>query len=105
MYICVILKFIFNDEFVYFIVVVFFYYVLFCCVLVKKFYIVIFCIFIFGDLLLNVGNNNYFKFVLVKVNMLLNGIDFLIYNVIGCFCNGKIVLDFIGEWFIFCVLF
>lgn len=44
------------------------------------------------------GNNNYIILILVKVNIFFNGIDFLIYCVIGWFCNGKIFYDVLGKF-------
>lgn len=48
-------------------------------------------IFILGDFLVDVGNNNYI-FILVVVNYKLYGIDRVDKVVIGRFCNGKICL-------------
>lgn len=52
-------------------------------------------VFIFGDLFVDNGNNNYLV-LLVWVNFLLNGCDYGSGIVIGCFCNGFILLDYIG---------
>lgn len=57
-------------------------------------------IFILGDFLVDVGNNNYI-FILVVVNYKLYGIDRVDKVVIGRFCNGKIIFDFVSK---FCLL-
>lgn len=54
-------------------------------------------IFTFGDSLLDAGNNNYLATAMAKANMLPNGIDFPTHNATGRFCNGKILVDLIGE--------
>lgn len=51
--------------------------------------------FIFGDSLVDVGNNNYITSV-AKCNYLPFGIDFP-QGPTGRFCNGKIVVDFVSE--------
>lgn len=50
--------------------------------------------FIFGDSLLDVGNNNYIS-SLAKANHYPYGIDFGMPT--GRFCNGRTVLDVIGK--------
>jgi hypothetical protein len=54
-------------------------------------------IFIFGDSLLDAGNNNYLQTALAKANTLPNGIDFPTHSATGRFSNGKTVTDLIGE--------
>ncbi|CAM6105719.1 unnamed protein product [Calypogeia fissa] len=52
--------------------------------------------FIFGDSLVDVGNNNYIG-SLARANFYPNGIDFPGGVATGRFCNGKLVMDFISE--------
>ncbi|KAJ4981063.1 hypothetical protein NE237_031900 [Protea cynaroides] len=52
--------------------------------------------FIFGDSLVDVGNNNYL-FSLIKANYPHNGIDFTDHTATGRFTNGKNAADFIVE--------
>ncbi|XP_040988556.1 GDSL esterase/lipase At5g55050-like [Juglans microcarpa x Juglans regia] len=54
-------------------------------------------VFIFGDSLVDVGNNNYLKNTVVKANFLPHGIDYPGMKPTGRFCNGKNVADFIAE--------
>ncbi|KAG2682314.1 hypothetical protein I3760_11G185900 [Carya illinoinensis] len=54
-------------------------------------------VFIFGDSLVDVGNNNYLKKTVVKGNFLPYGIDYPGRKPTGRFCNGKNVADFIAE--------
>lgn len=53
--------------------------------------------FVFGDLLLDFGNNNFIR-MLLKVDFLLNGIDFFGGFVIGRYCNGCIIVDIFGNF-------
>lgn len=53
-------------------------------------------VFIFGDSLVDVGNNNYLKKTIVKGNFLPHGIDYPGRKPTGRFCNGKNVADFTG---------
>ena len=57
--------------------------------------------FIFGDSLVDVGNNNYIISV-AKANQLPFGVDFPS-GPTGRFCNGKTVLDVIGIYIYVCV--
>ncbi|KAM5586068.1 GDSL esterase/lipase [Rosa sericea] len=54
-------------------------------------------IYIFGDSLLDVGNNNYLTISLAKANFPHNGIDFPTKKATGRFCNGKNSADFLAE--------
>lgn len=54
-------------------------------------------VFIFGDSVADVGNNNYLPFSLVKANFLPNGIDYNGRYPTGRFCNGRTVFDFISN--------
>lgn len=52
--------------------------------------------FVFGDSLVDVGNNNYLNFSSPKANFYPNGIDFPTGKPTGRFCNGKNPADFLG---------
>ncbi|XP_050367734.1 GDSL esterase/lipase At5g55050-like [Argentina anserina] len=54
-------------------------------------------IYIFGDSLLDVGNNNYLTISTAKANFPHNGIDFPTKKATGRFCNGKNAADFLAE--------
>ncbi|XP_050367735.1 GDSL esterase/lipase At5g55050-like [Argentina anserina] len=54
-------------------------------------------IYIFGDSLLDVGNNNYLSDSFSKADFPPNGIDFPTKNATGRFCNGKNAADFLAE--------
>jgi hypothetical protein len=60
--------------------------------------------FIFGDSLVDVGNNNYIG-SLARSNFFPNGIDFPGGIPTGRFCNGKLVLDFISKHQLYIMLF
>ena len=49
--------------------------------------------FIFGDSLVDCGNNDYITLSLAKANLLPNGIDFPSRFATGRFCNGKTSFD------------
>lgn len=49
--------------------------------------------FIFGDSLVDIGNNNYVTLSLAKANMPPNGIDFPTGTATGRFCNGRTSFD------------
>lgn len=49
--------------------------------------------FVFGDSLVDVGNNNYVPLALAKANLPPNGIDFPTGRPTGRFCNGKTTAD------------
>ncbi|GAB4846175.1 hypothetical protein Ancab_025173 [Ancistrocladus abbreviatus] len=53
--------------------------------------------FVFGDSLVDVGNNNYLDLSLAKANFPHNGIDFPTHKPTGRFCNGKNAADFLAE--------
>uniref|UniRef100_A0A1S4DX97 Uncharacterized protein n=1 Tax=Cucumis melo TaxID=3656 RepID=A0A1S4DX97_CUCME len=53
--------------------------------------------FVFGDSLVDVGNNNYLNFSSPKANFYPNGIDFPTGKPTGRFCNGKNPADFLAE--------
>ncbi|EXB66347.1 hypothetical protein L484_008092 [Morus notabilis] len=52
--------------------------------------------FVCGDSLVDVGNNNHLKFASIKANFPYHRIDFPTRNATGRFGNGKIVADFLG---------
>lgn len=51
--------------------------------------------FIFGDSVVDAGNNNHIK-TIVKANFPPYGRDFLNHTSTGRFCNGKLAADFTG---------
>jgi hypothetical protein len=53
-------------------------------------------VFIFGDSLVDVGNNNYLR-TLARANSPPYGRDFKDHVATGRFCNGKVFSDFIGQ--------
>lgn len=53
--------------------------------------------FVFGDSLVDVGNNNYLKISLAKANFPHNGVDFPGKKATGRFSNGKNAADFLAE--------
>ena len=53
--------------------------------------------YVFGDSLVDVGNNNYLKISLAKADFPHNGIDFLGKKPTGRFSNGKNSADFLGK--------
>ncbi|KAK6934475.1 GDSL lipase/esterase [Dillenia turbinata] len=53
--------------------------------------------FIFGDSLVDVGNNNYLKLSLAKADFPHNGVDYPGQKATGRFCNGKNAADFLAE--------
>ncbi|GMY31211.1 GDSL esterase/lipase At5g55050-like [Fagus crenata] len=54
-------------------------------------------VFVFGDSLVDVGNNNYLKVSLAKADFPHNGIDFPTKKPTGRFTNGKNAADFLAE--------
>lgn len=54
------------------------------------------CIFIFGDSLVDTGNNNYIT-TLARADIWFNGIDFANRLPTGRFCNGRTVPDFLSK--------
>ena len=57
--------------------------------------------FIFGDSLVDAGNNNYLS-TLSKANLRPNGIDYIPSggNPTGCFTNGRTIGDIVGKCFL-----
>lgn len=53
--------------------------------------------FVFGDSLVDVGNNNYLELSLAKANIPHYGIDFPAQKPTGRFSNGKNAADFLGK--------
>ena len=58
--------------------------------------------YVFGDSLVDVGNNNHLSLSLAKANFPHNGIDFPGRKPTGRFCNGRNAADFIGNTINFC---
>ena len=56
--------------------------------------------FIFGDSVVDVGNNNHI-YTIVKANFPPYGRDFTTHTPTGRFCNGKLATDFTGTVFLF----
>lgn len=56
--------------------------------------------YVFGDSLVDAGNNNYLPVSISKANYPHNGVDFPNKKPTGRFCNGKNAADFIGEFFL-----
>ncbi|KAJ4867977.1 GDSL esterase/lipase [Raphanus sativus] len=56
-------------------------------------------VYVFGDSLVDVGNNNYLPFSLAKSNYPRNGVDFPKKKATGRYCNGKNFADVIAEKF------
>ncbi|CAH2069912.1 unnamed protein product [Thlaspi arvense] len=56
-------------------------------------------VYVFGDSLVDAGNNNYLPISISKANYLPNGIDFPGKKASGRFCNGKNAADAIAEKF------
>lgn len=53
-------------------------------------------VYIFGDSLVDVGNNNYLSLSLAKADFPHNGVDFPTGKATGRFSNGKNAADFLG---------
>ncbi|GAB2303364.1 hypothetical protein Dimus_037355 [Dionaea muscipula] len=53
--------------------------------------------FVFGDSLVDVGNNDYLELSILKANFPFNGIDFPSHKPTGRFSNGKNAADFLAE--------
>lgn len=54
-------------------------------------------VFVFGDSLVDVGNNDYLPISIAKANFPHNGIDFPTKKPTGRFSNGKNAADYIGK--------
>ena len=78
-----------------------------CKVLLLTFFIIISCnlskaqmvpaMFVFGDSLVDVGNNNYLKLSIAKADFPYYGIDFPNHKANGRFTNGMNAADFLGK--------
>lgn len=53
--------------------------------------------YVFGDSLVDVGNNNYLRYSFAKANFPHNGVDFPTKKPTGRFGNGKNAADLIGK--------
>ena len=58
-------------------------------------------IYVFGDSLADVGNNNYLQFTILKANFEHNGVDYPGRKATGRFSNGKNGADFLGTFAFF----
>jgi len=56
-------------------------------------------VYVFGDSLVDVGNNNYLTLSIAKANHRHYGIDFPTHKPTGRFSNGKNAADFVGNSF------
>lgn len=54
-------------------------------------------LYVFGDSLVDVGNNNYLTLSIAKANHRHYGIDFPTHKPTGRFSNGKNAADFLGN--------
>ncbi|KAL2944625.1 hypothetical protein RDABS01_032972 [Bienertia sinuspersici] len=54
-------------------------------------------LFVFGDSLVDVGNNNHLPFTIAKADFPHNGVDFPTHKPTGRFSNGKNAADFLAE--------
>lgn len=55
---------------------------------------------VFGDFIVDVGNNNYI-IIIVKVDFVFYGKNFMGYVFIGCFIDGLFVMDYICKFFLY----
>ena len=55
-------------------------------------------LYVFGDSLVDAGNNNYLAISISKANYPHNGVDFPNKKATGRFCNGKNFADVIGKF-------
>lgn len=76
----------------------FFFFTLFCNYLTFSEAALVPAMYVFGDSLVDVGNNNYLNFSAAKANFYPNGIDFPTGKPTGRFCNGKNPADFLGKF-------
>lgn len=59
--------------------------------------------YVFGDSLVDVGNNNYLSLSIIKADFPYNGIDYPGQKATGRFSNGKNAADFLGNIFSICI--
>jgi hypothetical protein len=57
-------------------------------------------VYVFGDSLVDVGNNNHLQLSLLKANFPHNGVDYPGHKATGRFSNGKNFADFLGMYLI-----
>lgn len=62
-------------------------------------------LYVFGDSLVDAGNNNYLPISIAKANYPRNGVDFPKKKATGRFSNGKNAADFIGKCHIIIFMF
>lgn len=61
--------------------------------------------YVFGDSLVDVGNNNHLELSLAKANFPHNGVDYPTGKATGRFSNGKNAADFIGKHLIISLVY
>ncbi|KAK8706029.1 hypothetical protein V6N13_049610 [Hibiscus sabdariffa] len=74
-----------------------FFFSVFCSSLVFSTAQMVPAVFVFGDSLVDVGNNNYLPVSIAKADFPHNGIDFPTKKPTGRFCNGKNAADLLAE--------
>ncbi|CAN1339812.1 GDSL esterase/lipase At5g55050 [Linum perenne] len=62
-------------------------------------------VYVFGDSLVDVGNNNYLRVSLAKADFPHNGIDFPNKKPTGRFCNGKNAADWLGQYSVIYIIY
>ena len=73
----------------------------YCCLFWARVKAKVPAIYVFGDSLADVGNNNYLELSFLKANFPHNGVDYPGRKATGRFSNGKNFADFLGT----CVFF
>eukprot|EP00250_Pteridium_aquilinum_P015734 c22731_g2_i1 orf=274-1353(+) len=71
--------------------------VLVCAMMMVQGYAAPIAMFVFGDSLVDTGNNNYIAST-ARANFKPNGLDYTTGKPTGRFCNGKIISDFISDF-------
>lgn len=74
----------------------FFFFLFFCCCLAFSKAQSVPAVYVLGDSLVDVGNNNYLPSIL-KADFPHNGVDYANHKPTGRFSNGKNAADFIGK--------
>lgn len=69
---------------------------LFCTSSVSRAETAVPAMYVFGDSLVDVGNNNYLSLSIIKADFPYNGLDFPGSKATGRFCNGKNAADHLG---------
>lgn len=71
---------------------------LFCASSVSRAETAVPAMYVFGDSLVDVGNNNYLSLSIIKADFPYNGLDFPGSKATGRFCNGKNAADHLGVY-------